>query len=97
MSKEQEMRAHFEAWRASGMNRTAFARERKIPINSFHYWCQRFEGKRPRGRRRAASVKAAAAPPQFVEIAPTPVAAEPAHSTVRLRFEMPDGTRITVY
>ena len=96
MSKEEQMRALFEQWRASGKPRATFAREREIPVNSFHYWCQRFEGKRvPAGGRRARADVQATSVPTFVEVAP---AATPSpHTRPRLRFDLPDGTCITVY
>jgi hypothetical protein len=75
MSKEEQMRALFEEWRASGKPRTTFARERQIPINTFHYWCQRFEGKRPRSRSSSAVKQPKAPPPAFVEIAAPGIAA----------------------
>lgn len=92
MSKEEQMRALFEEWRASGKPRATFARERNVPINTFHYWCQRFEGKRPRSRSIAASSTPS---PGFVEIAPT---SPPVHADQpRMRFELSDGTVITIF
>lgn len=93
MSKEEQMRALFEDWRASGKPRTTFARERNVPINTFYYWCQRFEGKRPRSRGTTAVNAPAPSVPAFVEIVAS--AAPPA--TPRMRFELADGTVITVY
>jgi hypothetical protein len=96
MSKEEQMRALFEQWRASGKPRATFAREHEIPVNSFHYWCQRFEGKRvASGYRRTRVDAPPPSGPSFVEVAraspPSP------HPRPRLRFDLPDGTSITVY
>jgi hypothetical protein len=102
MSKEQQMRALFDQWRASGMPRTTFARERQIPINTFHYWCQRFEGKRKRRSRSSAVANTATSEitippvPAFVEIA-EPLSPPTAHRQPRLSVALPDGTTITVY
>ena len=91
MSKESEMRSLFDEWRTSGKPRATFARERNVPINTFHYWCQRFEGKRERSQRPVG--RPPATPPAFVEINKQPSPAREA----RMRFELPDGTSITVY
>ena len=89
------MRVLFDEWRASGKPRATFAREHNVPINTFHYWCQRFEGKRPRSRRGSAE-KPAASPPPFVEIT-EPLSSPTLRPQPRMRFELPDGTSITVY
>ncbi|HVK37677.1 MAG TPA: hypothetical protein VNA88_04260 [Candidatus Kapabacteria bacterium] len=93
MSKEEQMRALFDEWRASGKPRTTFARERQVPINTFHYWCQRFEGKRYRARSGEAEKPAT---PSFVPVdaAPAPPSAlqPPAAGQPRMRFELADGT-----
>jgi hypothetical protein len=96
MSKEEQMRALFEQWRASGQPRATFAREHEIPVNSFHYWCQRFEGKRVlAGRRRARAEAQPPSSPAFIEVARAPTSSP--HARPRLRFDLPDGTSITVY
>lgn len=96
MSNEEQMRALFEQWRASGKPRATFAREHQIPINSFYYWCQRFEGKRvPARLRRARADAQPPSSPAFVEVA-RPTTPSP-HAGPRLRFDLPDGTSITVY
>ena len=102
MSKEEQMRTLFEEWRASGTPRTTFARERNVPINTFHYWCQRFEGKRRPSRSNAAQKHPTQSRPAFVEIAappspPSPRKQHPAAGGPRMRFELADGTVITVY
>ena len=92
MSKEEQMRALFDAWRTSGKPRATFAREHGLPINSFHYWCQRFEGKRPARRRDSAPEARAGSTPMFIEVK------EPARQPQpRMRFELPDGLSITIY
>jgi hypothetical protein len=93
MNKEEQMRALFDEWRASGKPRTTFARERGLPINTFHYWCQRFEGKRPRSGDRNAATNLS---PTFVEISQPTTTVSPEHQP-RMRFELPDGTSITVF
>ena len=111
MSKEAEMRAAWKRWRASGMSRSSFAREQGIPIHTFYYWCQRFEGKPPTAaeRRKGATGAGRAGtvakdrPPAFVEIATTESTTTPRSATTarretpRMRFELPDGTAITIY
>ena len=102
MSKEEQMRALFDEWRASAKPRATFARERNVPINTFHYWCQRFEGKR-----RPSRSKAVQSQPAFVEIAasPSPPSSVSQHPAAgqsrtgqpRMRFELADGTVITVF
>jgi hypothetical protein len=100
MSKEEEMRTLFDEWRTSGKPRATFARDRGIAINTFHYWCQRFEGKRTtRKRDRARQIPAPAAP-TFVEVTEPAAPALPQplpQPPPRMRFELPDGTAIIVY
>lgn len=93
MSKEVEMRALFDEWRTTGKPRSTFARERNVSINTFHYWCQRFEGKVKRSGRSAE--KLPVPPPAFVEINKQPSSSSSRQA--RMRFDLPDGTSITVY
>ena len=92
MSKEIEMRALFDEWRTSGKPRATFAREHNVSINTFHYWCQRFEGKPKRVRGTVDTPPSP--PPAFVEInkQTSSSARQP-----RMRFDLPDGTSIVVY
>jgi hypothetical protein len=92
MTREIEMRALFEEWRTSGKPRATFAREHDVSINTFHYWCQRFEGKSKRTR---GTEEPPAPPPAFVEI--NKQASSSATRQPRIRFELPDGTAIFVY
>ncbi len=94
MSKEVEMRALFDEWRTSGKPRATFARERNVSINTFHYWCQRFEGKVQRSHRSPG--RPPASPPAFVEINKQ-VASSSSARQPRMRFDLPDGTSIMVY
>lgn len=96
MSKEEEMRTLFDEWRTSGKPRATFARDRGIRINTFHYWCQRFEGKRAARKRDRAAQIPAPATPTFVEVTEPATTALP-QQPPRMRFELPDGTAIIVY
>lgn len=88
MAKREEILATLDRWRSSGKSRSEFAREEGISINTFHYWCQRYDPSK-------ATLKPKPTPPTFVEL---PERARPASGErARLRLALPDGLVITVY
>ena len=89
MAKQEEILATLDRWRSSGKSRTAFAREEGISINTFHYWCLKYDPSKQEKQ------KSKPAPPTFVEL---PERAQPVSvEQARLRLALPDGLVITVF
>lgn len=85
MAKQEEILALIDSWRSSGKTKAAFARESGMSVNTFHYWCNRYD---ERKRRRT--------PPAFVQV-PDGVDGSPRSDRARLQLALPDGLVITVY
>jgi transposase-like protein len=45
---EQEWRRHFEAWKESGLNQSAYCREHGVGLHRFRYWRSKLEGRERR-------------------------------------------------
>lgn len=87
MAKQEEILATLDRFRSSGKSRTAFARDEGISINTFHYWCLKYDPTK--------QSKQKPTPHAFVEL---PERARPASvEQARLRLALPDGLVITVY
>lgn len=84
MAKREEIVALIDAWRGSGKTKAAFARSAGISVNTFHYWCNRYDE-----HERASSS------PAFVEVPDEAASMNTGHA--RLRLALPDGLVITVY
>jgi hypothetical protein len=83
MSKQEKMFAVIRRWEASGLNKAEFSRVNDIPINTFHYWCRKYQDE-------------ATPSAPFVQLSDVAGVASPPREP-RLRLELPDGTSLVVY
>lgn len=85
MAKRDTMFAMIERWQRSGKSKAAFARDAGVSINTFHYWCRRFDEE---GSDLSTS--------PFIEVTNGAVG-EVSLDEPRLRVEYPDGVIISIY
>jgi len=83
MAKQDRMFAMIARWKRSDLSKAAFARQAGVSINTFHYWCRRFEEQ-----------NGAADSSPFVEVRH---AEDRRDGTPRVRLQYPDGVIISVY
>ena len=60
MSKKEEMSAHLEAWKESGLTQKGYCELHAIKVPTFSYWVTKFRDKKNEG-----------SPAQFIPISPT--------------------------
>ena len=85
MAKQDKMFAMIERWQRSDKTKAAFARDAGVSINTFHYWCRRFDEE---------CCDLPTSP--FVEVTNGTVD-EVSSGEPRLRVEYPDGVIISIY
>ncbi len=45
--KNRFWQAHIETWKQSGINQSAYCRNKSLPLKSFWYWKKKFRGRKP--------------------------------------------------
>lgn len=90
MTKQEKLFALIEKWERSGQSKAEFARERGIPLPTFHYWYRQYQ------EHQARTVT-----PTFIELPSVEVSKtrreDLSSREPRLSVEFPDGVRISIY
>ena len=90
MTKQQKMFAVIQQWEQSQQTKAEFARRHKIPLQTFHYWCRRYQQAHTPSERAT-----------FIELPSLAIAPEPGSDqslrSPRLSLEFADGLRVNIY
>jgi hypothetical protein len=95
MSRQEEMYSLIEQWKESGLIKTKFCKERKIPVHRFNYWIKKHKTE--------SIVKPSAVDVNFFSLSPSEINAPKKNSSSKtiqksiFCIELANGTKISFY